>query len=308
MRFMSKGQRKAKPIAFSYALRSFVGFLEGTSKSANTIKNYRSDLATFEAFLRTGLGSRPVALARVSLEDLEQFHGWLKAQGLKTNSRRRKILTARRLLKYLTVRKKIDIDAGRKIPAPQKIERVPETVDWELLIQRIRELPIENDIQARNQVLLWTLAETGCQVSEIGRLRFSDWDGSDAQGEPLLQLSGKSPRQVRVSRALRDRVRALRSVEDANRPVFLGFNRHGSMGSSITSRGVELLVKSYGSRLQFDLTPRTFRHSVVRHWLEQGVEQDEIQRRLGLKTAYAFRIYEPMLKSNLKATSSPGTS
>jgi site-specific recombinase XerD len=307
MHIMTRSQRKG--LTFSYALRSFVGYLEGTGKAAHTIKNYRSDLVTLQEFLDRGLGSHPVELGQVTFEDLEKFHGWLKQRGLKTNTRRRKILTARKLLRYLHGRKKLALDAGGKIPAPSKVERVPRTLEWSELSQAIRELAPDagggerQGLLARNQALLWTLAETGCQVSEIGRMRFGDWT-QDEQGQPLLRIPGKSPRQVPISADLLALIRALPGSTEPQKPVFLGFNRHGSLGAPITSRGVELLVKAYAARLrQEDLTPRIFRHSAVRRWFSEGVSQEEIQRRLGLRTAYAFRIYEPMLRSMSETTS-----
>ena len=86
--------------------------------------------------------------------------------------------------------------------------------------------------------------------------------------------------------------------------IFFGFNKFGSLGSPMTARGVEMLVKHYGPALGSPgLTPRTFRHSVILRWFEEGIPQMEIQNRLGLKTTYAFRSYIPLLKSNLETTS-----
>jgi site-specific recombinase XerD len=294
-RGQAQGKTKGKSeVTFAYAFKSFAGHLEGTEKSLHTIKNYRSDLVTFQEFLEGGLGQSTVPLTKLSRADLEKYHDYLKAQGLKTNTRRRKLLTVRKLLKYLAKRKKISLDVGRKLPAPHKIERVPLTLPYEDLLGAIRGLTAENDIQARNRALLWTLLETGCLVSEVTRIRFSDWS------EGSLSLGGKSPRSVPISRALYDEVQRLRfRTSGSTAPwLFLGHNKFGALGSAISPRGVELLVKVYAQRLDLkDLTPRTFRHTAVLHWFRQGLSQDAIQKRLGLKTAYAFRVFQPLLKS-----------
>lgn len=275
---------------FAYALRSFTGYLEGSGKSAHTIKNYRSDLNSFQEFLEKGLGSALVPLSQVNRTDLEQYHDYLKAQGQKTNTRRRKILTVRRLLTFLTKRNKISLDVGKKLPTPHKMERVPLTVKAPELLIAVQNLKIENEIQLRNRVLLWMLAETGAQVSEVARMRFDDL--SMNAGSALLQFRGKSERQITVSKALHDAAMAL---SQSSPYLFLGHNKFGSLGSPITPRGIELLVKSYAPRLGLgELTPRTFRHSIVVQWFSEGLSRDEIQKRLGLKTAYAFRIYEPL--------------
>jgi len=295
------------PVDFAYAFRSFVGFLEGTEKSAHTIKNYKSDLQSFREFLEKGLGSHAVALSAVTRQDLEQFHEFLKLQGQKTNTRRRKLLTVRKLLRYLTVRKKIGIDVGDKLPAPQKIERVPHTVPRDQLVEAIRQLPVDNDLRLRNQVLLWTLAETGCLVSEIPRIRFADW-----AAEGTLAISGKAPRILTVSKELHAKVQLLQTTRPEQPHLFLGFNKFGPLGSPITPRGVELLVQVSAPKLGLgEITPRTFRHSAVVQWFSEGVTREEIQRRLGLRTAYAFRSYEPIFatfKSKSKTTSTSETS
>jgi integrase len=103
-----------------------------------------------------------------------------------------------------------------------------------------------------------------------------------------------------VSNELLSEIEELKQLSNGRSPaVFLGYNKHGPLGAPISARGVELLVRFYSSRLNIpELTPRTFRHSAVVGWFKQGVTQDEIQKRLGLRTAYAFRAYAPLLRSS----------
>jgi len=300
--------RKSKPgpINFSYAIKSFMGYLEGTQKSAHTIKNYRLDILAFERFIVTRLGSR---LTDVGPADLEAFQNHLKEQGLKTNTRRRKILTVRKFLQYLSNRKKLAPELGKKVPAPHKIERIPLTVSTPTLLDAVRKLSHETVLDARNRAMLWILAETGCLVSELSPLRWVHFT-MPTRTTASVRIEGKSARVIQISMELFE---AVREISEKSGPVpgalFQGFNKFGSMGAPITSRGVELLVKTLAPRLGFpELTPRTFRHSATIHWFEQGINRREIQERLGLKTDYAFRAYEPLFKSSLKATSTSGTS
>ncbi|MCM2322444.1 MAG: site-specific integrase [Oligoflexia bacterium] len=277
---------------FAYTLRSFLGYLEGTGKAAHTIKNYRLDLLSFHAYLTSAKGRGD--LARVTPEDVEHFHARLRTQGLKTNTRRRKLLTIQRFLAYLSKRKKVDETLARKFPTPHKIERIPDTISSDKLIEAIRQLPSETLLDARNRALLWTLAETGCLVSEIAHLRGSDWKGRQ------VNIPGKAARGVPISGELAEAIERLERLSGAENPtsLFQGFNKFGSLGQPISSRGVELLVRHHAARLGFPkLTPRIFRHSVVIKWLAEGINRDEIQRRLGLKTAYAFRTYDALLSS-----------
>ncbi len=293
----SKSARKTSD--FASALRSFIGYLEGTEKALHTIRNYRSDLLSFEEFLKKGLGSRRVALSKLTQADLERYHGYLKTRGFKTNTRRRKLLTLRRLLRYLSRRGKIGIDVSEQLPAPAKLERIPRTFQTSSLLEKVVALPAETPLEARNRALLWVLAETGCRVSEVGLLRNDCL--SEQAGSPQLRFDGKFSRTVPISSALQSALRELK----ASGPLFAGHNRYGSLGGAISSRGVELLVKSFGLRLGLeDPTPRIFRHSAVLEWHRAGLDQEEIQRRLGLRTAYSFRIYAPLLKGKAEGGAS----
>jgi site-specific recombinase XerD len=161
----------------------------------------------------------------------------------------------------------------------------------------------------RNKVILWTLAETGCLVSELSKLKLDHWSPG------WVEIKGKANRKLPISselyravQELKSRMQATQAQRETQREkdlswLFQGFNKFGSLGTAITPRGVEILVKNYAERLGFpELTPRTFRHSAVMKWYDEGLKQNEIQELLGLKTAYAFRVYEVMLKAKLRST------
>ncbi len=287
----SKKKRVGEPLTLPFAIRSFVGYLEGTEKAAHTIRSYRSDLATFQSYL----GETP--LSKVGLKDLEEYHEFLKKEGMSTNTRRRKVLTSRRLLAFLHQRGKLSIDISGRVPAPYKVERVPQVFDTLSMIERVRALPSSSPIEARNRVLLWFLAETGAQVSEVSRIRFDEVELVRGGKEAWLSVSGKAPRRLPLSPELAFEVEHLRLLDRKFAWVFTGFTRQGSLGTPITDRGVELLVRAAATRLNVPkLTPRLFRHSAVVLWNRQGLSRDQIRERLGLKTEYAFRAYEPLFK------------
>jgi site-specific recombinase XerD len=284
--------RSKKALDFPYALKSFVGYLEGTQKSLHTIKNYKLDVLAFQDFLQKQVRSK--ALDQIDANDLEHYHNHLRSLGLKTNTRRRKLMTLRKFLSYLAGRKKLPMDLGRGLPTPHKMERIPVTVSASELLQSIEKLPVETELDMRNRVLLWTLLETGCLISEVAKVRFTDWAlDSSKSAEPFLEFHGKGVRRIAVTSELYQAIQELKKRRRGDSPwVFHGFNKFGALGSPISSRGIEILVKSYASKLGFpDLVPRTFRHSIVLAWLKKGFTETAIQQRLGLKSTYAFRAF-----------------
>ena len=295
-------QTTVRKTDFHSAVRSFVGYLEGSGKAEHTIKNYQLDISAFHRFISDeyakGDKGRILKVSEIDHTDLKRYSSHLKVKGLKNNTRRRKILTVSKFLSYLAKRKKVGQELAHKVATPHKIERIPFTVPVLELLQNIQKLPKESLLEFRNRCLFWTLLETGCLVSEIAELHFDQWVVNTA-GRATVEFGGKFQRTVPVSNELFAEIQALKSKTKEATWIFFGFNKFGSLGSPISSRGVEMLVKHYATRLGFpELTPRTFRHSAILKWFQDGLPQTEIQSRLGLKTTYAFRSYEPLLTSD----------
>ncbi|MBU6376249.1 MAG: site-specific integrase [Bdellovibrionales bacterium] len=290
---MAESQSKRGP-SFAYALRSFSGYLRGSGKAEHTVANYQSDLRVFERFVHEKLAKKRLLVSDLNLSDLRKYSEYLRSQGFHDNTRRRRLLTVRRLFQYLTKRGKLDLDLGRRLPAPHKVEKVPRVVDLVGLLNKISALPSDTALQSRNRTLLWLICETGCLVSEASALRL----GQVLMGPGSIEFLGKGARQIPVSKGL---LEALQELGKRNRDsgfLFQGFNRYGPIGNtSITPRGIELVFKKLLSEFG-KITPRMVRHSVVVHWAQQGETQETIQARLGLKTDYAFRSYAPLLRAH----------
>jgi site-specific recombinase XerD len=300
-----KPARKTGATALVAAFKSFAGHLEGTGKAKHTIDAYRFDLQSFAEFLE---GSRsvssgkkgPLDLRGIVRKDLERYHEWLKQAGQKTNTRRRKLMTVRKLMNYLTNRKKLDLDIAKRLPAPEKIERVPETVDLAKFRADFAKLDTGSPLALRNAALLGLMMDTGCSVSEAAKLR---WTQLDLRGGKLSLLgrgSAGAERDLKLSPVTLAAIEKLKESAGEDALCFVGFNRYGPMKVGkrtlgITPRGIEMLVKSLAETLGYSgVTPRTLRHSAVIEWFRAGASEDEIQRRLGLRTPYAFRIYAPI--------------
>lgn len=277
-----------------------MGHLEGSGKARHTVDAYRFDLQSFAEFLEASRSSKAALdLKNVLRRDLERYHEWLKQSGQKSNTRRRKLMTVRKLMNYLTNRKKLDLDVAKRLPAPEKIERVPETVDLVRFRAEVAGLDTGSPLARRNLALLGLLMDTGCSVSEAAALR---WAAVDAKaGSVRFHPKGEgAARDLKLSPETLAAFARLRESAGADELCFLGFNRHGPMrvgkrGLGITPRGIEILVKNLAAGFGYSkVTPRTLRHSAVVEWFRGGATEEEIQRRLGLRTPYAFRIYAPI--------------
>lgn len=286
-------------IPFQKAVKSFLGYLEGTSKSLHTQNSYKQDLRTFADFWDSHSPKKMPELSKIQARDLKKYFDFLKSQGFRTNSRRRKILTLRKFFQYATRRGYTSLDPSLHIIPPQKSERIPRYYLQLELLEKIRSMPTSSFLDRRNKVMLWILVETACTVSEICQLRYDQWSEKPKHGE--VELLGNNGRTLKVSRELFQNVLELKRASIEKDYLFLGHNRFGDLGSPITPRGIELLVKWFGKSHGFPLlTPRALRHSAAISWLKAGKSMKEVQAWLGLNTRYSLRVYEPLIKQDME--------
>lgn len=299
MQGMPPSQRKRSN--FGYTMQSFLGHLQGTQKSLHTVNNYRTDLMCFAKYAWDLGYSADFKVTELAKNDLEKYPQYLLSQGLSTNTRRRKVLTLRKWLRYVESRGRVSkgIEGfGLRFPAPVKIEHAPEVLDLHPILAAVNgPLPSAhaNDyIHVRNRALIWLMAETGILVSEIGKVRVSDLQ--EGTREFSIEIFGRNgSRAIQISRDLGEYLKELARIK-RGKYLFTGCNRHGPLGTPMTARGVELVFKEFfnsSSGLPEKVTPRLLRHSVVVKWLNEGVSQEEVKRRMGLLTQYAFKILRP---------------
>src|SRR5690606_10147525 len=106
-------------------------------------------------------------------------------------------------------RKKLEEDVAKKLPAPEKIERIPQTIDLALFREKLAKTPRDAHLPLRNLSMLHLLSDTGCSVSELSTLRWSmlSLDG----GESKIAFLGKGERELRLQPETAELLLALRS-------------------------------------------------------------------------------------------------
>jgi integrase/recombinase XerD len=282
------GSAKATAARPPYAklVRGYMGFLTGTGKSLATISSYRGDLDLFEKFLR----EKKRDFYRLSPRDLEAYHVWLEKQGLKTNTRRRKILSAKALVKYAVSRKKLAPSTVQYVRAPERLERLPWIPSREEFTKVLSVCEPKAPLALRNWLLVKLLSETGLSLAELCVLR---WDQCNDSG---VAVEGKRPRRLAIEAATAQRLKEWRD-KNPGKHIFPGYNRHGITSEKMTPRGVELffrvLARTSGFRF---LKPKTLRHYCVVEWLREGLTDAEVQKRLGVHPTYSLHAYRKVLE------------
>ncbi len=280
--------------------RLIQGFLDSGSRSGmteNTIRNYRSDLRSLMQFIEEA----QFDFQSLGLQELTAYLTHLQALGLKPNSQRRKIMTAKTFLKAVSHQIDVSLVGAEKIVPPEKIEKPPQLVPLDI-IEHIRSAQSETPLGLRNRALLGVMLDTGALVTEVLALKQEDihWEGD--QGARLTITGGRS-RAVRVShRTARDVSRLIESLTERHHGVFYGYHKGGPHAERLTARGVEVLFKNW-SKLhdQSALKPRVMRHLFVMACYREGKSEPEIMGLLGLRTPYIFKIYRPLHQEEIAA-------
>lgn len=276
----------SKSTSFEKMLKGYLGFLTGTGKSLSTVSSYRGDLLLFKDFLV----QKKMGFTDVTAKDFDAFHYFLQKKGLKTNTRRRKLITARSLYRYALSRKKIPFSPAKFIRPPERLERlpwIPNTKELNLFLASI--LP-HTQLSKRNRLLVEILAETGISISELCALAWSDVQGR------VLKITGKKKREFKLSQHLSTALKAWHK-DNSGKYIFPGFNRHGISTAKMTPRGVEITFQHLAKRAGLkQLKPKSLRHFVVLKWLQENIGEKEILSRLGVSKNYSLDAYKKLLE------------
>lgn len=271
------------------AVQAFLRHLEvEKNASVHTVRNYRSDLAQFIAYL--GRHHRPhppqADWSQVDHHQIRAYLAELYRRGGKKSSIARKLASLRSLFRYLAREGQVENNPAKMVATPKLGRTLPTVLtvdDAKLLV----EAPRGSDPKIlRDRAILETFYSTGIRLSELVGLNQEDLNIS----EGLLKVRGKGKKERIVpigSKAIEaighyhrhlNGLNRLNCLSRLNGPIFL--NR---LGRRLTTRAVAAIVNRYVRQagLQARVSPHTLRHSFATHLLDSGVDLRAIQEMLG---------------------------
>ena len=267
-------------------VKSFLGFLEGTGKSSSTVASYRYDLQCFEEFLKF----RQKNFFAVNAKDFGAYLIWMEKEGFRINTKRRKFLSAKALVRYAVSRKKMPDRAVQFTKSPERLERLPWIPNSVQVQEVVARCSAESALGARNRLILELLSDTGMLVAELCSLRWEDWDGE------ILHVTGKKPRSLRISEISLELMKKW-AQHHAGKFIFPGYNRYGMQTEKMTSRGLELFVHHVATAAGMpQLKPKSLRHHAILRWIAEDQSDQEIQKRLGVHKNYSLQSYRKYLE------------
>lgn len=281
-------------------LRRYVQYLcLERSYSKNTLDAYRRDLQKLLVFY----ADNHIDYRAVTLEQLDQFAGQLREEGIQARSVARILSGVRSFYRFLTLEKEVEQDPTELLESPQIGKHLPEVLSVEEIDSIINVIDVSKPEGIRDRAIIEVLYGCGLRISELCNLRISQLYLEDkyirvkgkGSKERLVPIEGVAIDRVREWLVTRMGCKVKPSEEDY---VFVSLTR----GSRLSRISLFVYIKDYAERagIKKNISPHTFRHSFATHLLEGGANLRAIQMMLGHEDISTTEIYMHIDKSKLR--------
>ena len=281
-------------------LRRYVQYLcLERSYSKNTLDAYRRDLQKLLVFY----ADNHIDYRTVTLEQLDQFAGQLREEGIHARSVARILSGVRSFYRFLTLEKEVEQDPTELLESPQIGKHLPEVLSVEEIDSIISVIDVSKPEGVRDRAIIEVLYGCGLRISELCNLRISQLYLEDkyirvkgkGSKERLVPIEGVAIDRVREWLVTRMGCKVKPSEEDY---VFVSLTR----GSRLSRISLFVYIKDYAVRagIKKNISPHTFRHSFATHLLEGGANLRAIQMMLGHEDISTTEIYMHIDKSKLR--------
>ena len=281
-------------------LRRYVQYLcLERSYSKNTLDAYRRDLQKLLVFY----ADNHIDYRTVTLEQLDQFAGQLREEGIQARSVARILSGVRSFYRFLTLEKEVEQDPTELLESPQIGKHLPEVLSVEEIDSIISVIDVSKPEGIRDRAIIEVLYGCGLRISELCNLRISQLYLEDkyirvkgkGSKERLVPIEGVAIDRVREWLVTRMGYKMKPSEEDY---VFVSLTR----GSRLSRISLFVYIKDYAERagIKKNISPHTFRHSFATHLLEGGANLRAIQMMLGHEDISTTEIYMHIDKSKLR--------
>ena len=281
-------------------LRRYVQYLcLERSYSKNTLDAYRRDLQKLLVFY----ADNHIDYRTVTLEQLDQFAGQLREEGIQARSVARILSGVRSFYRFLTLEKEVEQDPTELLESPQIGKHLPEVLSVEEIDSIINVIDVSKPEGVRDRAIIEVLYGCGLRISELCNLRISQLYLEDkyirvkgkGSKERLVPIEGVTIDRVREWLVTRMGCKVKPSEEDY---VFVSLTR----GSRLSRISLFVYIKDYAEKagIKKNISPHTFRHSFATHLLEGGANLRAIQMMLGHEDISTTEIYMHIDKSKLR--------
>ncbi|OGC49785.1 hypothetical protein A2716_00270 [candidate division WWE3 bacterium RIFCSPHIGHO2_01_FULL_40_23] len=283
--------------------------------SQGTIKMYHFYLNDFLNWSKQFLRRDVVNVKDVTLDLIQKYRVNLNRrisgksrESFKRNTQKTFLIALRAFLRYLIIKKGLDVPAPEQIDLGKSEERIPKFLNDEQLDRIMSVQNLDKRSGIRDKAILEMLFSTGLRVSELVKLNRDDINFNTR--EFSIVGKGRKVRTVYLSETAASwLLRYLDTRRDEFSPLFLRYSGR-QMDSDdldgeslrLTARSVQRLVKKYVLRagISVDATPHSLRHTMATTLLANGADLRSVQEILGHSNVSTTQIYTHVTNRRLK--------
>lgn len=275
--------------------------------SDNTIESYKKNLIYLNDYVaqKYSLQNDAVLLENISLQDLRFCVGCLSKEKMSPASINQFIASVRTFFAYCRKFEYIKSNPALELKTVKIPKKIPRYMTEEE-VNSLCDTPEEKQLlwQERDKALFEMMYSSGCRVSEIGQLKFSDLS-SDYSSAIVL---GKGSKQRRVffskeaQRSFKEYLlsRKARFPESKNEDyIFVN-----QKGTKLSVRGITYIVSKYSSfeGTNKPVSPHAFRHTFATTMLSNGADIRVVQEMLGHSSISTTQRYTHITQKKLIET------
>lgn len=257
--------------------------------SNNTVESYKKNLIYLNEFVAQKFCEKPenVLLERISLQELRYCVGCLSKDKKSPASINQFIASVRTFFAYCKKYNYIKTNPALELKTVKLPKRIPRYMT-EQEVDNLCNEPEQKPLlwQERDKALFEMFYSSGCRVSELANLRFSDF--MEGFTKAIVKGKGNKDRVVYFAKEaqaalkiyLDDRKKILLEKKVENEPEYIFINQKGNR---LSAAGIRWIVSRYSGveGTNHHISPHAFRHTFATQLLSNGADVRAVQELLG---------------------------
>jgi site-specific recombinase XerD len=279
-------------------LDDFLSRCEAKGLSENTMRNYRSDLEHYLAFL----ASRDLHPGDVTRQDVRGYLAALMEAKFANGSIVRKTSTIKNFSRWLLHEGHSMANLTVLLSPRIKQKRLPQAISAADVKGLIEAVQGDDPFSLRDRAILELLYACGLRVSELAGANLDDLQLYEQE----IRVTGKG-NQTRIAVFGDPTTLALDRYLSSGRPYLLRSEAEPAIflnqsGERLTVRSVQMIVKASARAvgLPEGVHPHLLRHSFATHLLDGGADLRTVQELLGHSSMETTLIYTHVAQRDLR--------
>lgn len=279
-------------------LLEYEEYLRKEKVAENTLSSYLRDAEAFLSYLKEGRVKSPLNVKKITIDAYVER---LKDLGRANSTISRTVAALRKFYGFLQKSGKIEKNPVNTIEVPRVKKKVPEALTTREIVKLLNQ-PKSTDLKGiRDKAMLELLYATGIKVSEIITLTLRDLD---LKGGMISCGADKNERYIPIGKEATDaleeyikKARGYMTKETKVKNLFVNCS-----GTPLTRQGFWKILRAYAQQagIKTQINAQTLRNSFAVHLLQNGADINAVSEMLGHNDVVTTRVYNQVLKNNIK--------